>query len=624
MAQVKPTKTELKIQKILKSLPSSPGVYLMKGSKGETLYIGKAKNLKSRVRSYFNKSSDSRYSVKFLITKTKDIETILTTNEKEALILEETLLKKFKPRYNIRLKDDKTYVSIKLTSHEDFPRIFITRQITKDGSRYFGPYGSVSMVKETLKYLRRIFPLCVCNKFDFRNRSRDCLDYQIGLCSAPATGKISKEDYGVLVKDAALFLEGKNKELLRNLKKEMKEASNELKFEKAKECRDRINAITNTLEEQKVVSRSDIDKDVFAIVREDKTTVIQILFIRGGSLTSSRAFNFTTALTDDDILSSFLTQFYSTSVIIPDEVLLPINIGDMDTISEWLTEKKNTLVAVKHPLRGENAKLVSMALSNGEDSLKNKLMFKESAGEVLTKELQKRLKLKNLPNTIEAFDISNISGQNSVGGMVTFIGGEPDKSRYRRFKIKSKSTPDDYAMMEEVLTRRYAKGEKSTPPLPDMILIDGGKGQLNIAAGVLKSLKIKNVILTSIAKDKPEMAHKKTPAKLIGKKKPSKGERIFMPNVKDPVVLKENSKPDILLRRIRDEVHRYSISYHRKLRSKRPTGALDSVIGIGKSKKIALLKHFGDIKNIKNASIEDLTEVRGITKSLAEKIKLAL
>lgn len=622
MATEKPSKIAPNIEKTLKSLPTSPGVYLMKGAKGETIYIGKAKNLKSRVRSYFTKSSDTRYAVQYLITKTKDIETILTTNEKEALILEETLLKKFKPRYNIRLKDDKTYVSIKLTAFEDFPRISVTRQIKKDGSRYFGPYASAGMVRETLKYLRKIFPLCICTQFDFRNRSRDCLDYQIGLCSAPATGRISKEDYAVLVRDAVLFLEGKNKKLLSNLKKEMKDASDELKFEKASECRDRLHAIKSTLEEQKVVSQSEFDKDVLAIAREDKTTVIQVLFIRGGSLVSSKHFSFTTALSGDDILSSFITQFYSGSVIIPDEVLLPIDIDDKGTISEWLTDKKGTVVGVRCPQRGENSRLVQMAHSNAVDSLKNKMMFKESVGSVLTKELQKRLKLKKPPNTIEAFDISNISGENAVGGMVTFTDGEPNKSLYRKFKIKTKNTPDDYAMMEEVLTRRYAETSTSGPPLPDMILIDGGKGQLNIAVKVLRSLKIKNVVLASIAKDKPEMAHIKSSQ--IGQKKPSKGERIFMPNVKDPIVLKENSKPDILLRRIRDEVHRFSITYHRKLRSKRPTSVLDNISGIGKAKKIALLKHFREIGDIKKATLEELAEVPGITIKLAEKIKLAL
>lgn len=622
MATSKQSKTEIKINRILNNLPSSSGVYLMKGSKGEVIYVGKAKNLKSRVKSYFTKSSDSRYAVKFLITKTKDIETILTTNEKEALILEETLLKKFKPRYNIRLKDDKTYVSIKLTTNEDFPRIFITRQITKDGSRYFGPYGSAGMVRETIKFLRKIFPLCVCNKFDFCNRSRDCLDYQIGICSAPATGKISKEDYALLIKNAVLFLEGKNKQLIQNLKKEMKQASSELRFEKAKECRDRLLAINSTLEEQKVVSRSDIDKDVIAITREDKTTVIQVLFIRAGSLVSTKSFNFTTALTDEDILSSFLLQFYSGSIIIPDEVLLPLDLSDSSTLSEWLTEKKNSSVIVRRPVRGDNAKLVKMAHSNALDSLKNKLSFKESAGEVLVAELKKRLKLKTTPNTIEAFDISNISGKNAVGGMVTFTGGEPNKSLYRRFKIKSKNTPDDYAMMEEVLTRRYSKASTSGPPLPDMILIDGGKGQLAIAVKVLKSLKIKNVVIASIAKDKPEMAHKKTTT--IGQKKPSKGERIFMPNVKDPILLKENSKPDILLRRIRDEVHRFSITYHRKLRDKRPTSALDEIKGIGKTKKVALLKHFKDLNSLKKATAKEIVEVKGITLSLAEKIKQTL
>ena len=448
---------------------------------------------------------------------------------------------------------------------------------------------------------------------------------QIGLCSSPATGLISKEDYNLLVKESILLLEGKNKELLKSLKKEMSTLSDEMKFEKAGVVRDRINAIEATLEEQKVVSRNDLDKDVIALARDDKTVLVQVLFIRGGSLVSSSSFSFTTALSDEEITSSFVTQFYSSGVIIPDEVLLPFDIEDSETLSEWLSDKKNSVVGVRNPQRGESSRLLQMARDNAEDSLKGKKLFKESAGSVLVGELQKRLKLKKLPETIEAFDISNTSGKNSVGGMVTFINGEPQKSRYRKFKIKSKDSPDDYAMMEEVLTRRYSPNSSSDLPLPDMILIDGGKGQLNIAVKVLKELGVKGVTLASIAKDKPEMINSnKTAMDKTGVKKITKGERIYMPGVKDPIQLKENSKPDILLRRIRDEVHRFAITYHRKLRSSRPTSALDEVEGIGQAKKIALLNHFKSVTDIKNSTIEELTEVKGISKSVAEKIQSAL
>ncbi|MEE8574594.1 MAG: excinuclease ABC subunit UvrC [Thermodesulfobacteriota bacterium] len=607
----------MEIEKKLKDLPSSPGVYIMKGKKGEVLYIGKAKNLRSRVRSYFRStetSGDTRYAVKYLAGKTSDIDYIVTGNEKEALILEDTMLKKHRPRYNIRLKDDKTYLSIKITTGEPFPRIFTTRRIIKDGARYFGPYASASMAKETVKFLRRIFPLCVCSPAEFKNRMRPCLDYQLGICAAPAVDLISEEAYGEIVTGAILFLEGKNRTLVKSLKSKMKEASGALAFEEAVKLRDRINAIEATLEEQKVISLKGHDQDVIAHARSERSLVFQVLTIRDGRLTGGYDYAFVdTLLPASDIFSSFIAQYYRGERFIPNEVLTEERIPDSSFLSEWLTEKKGRKVSIIHPERGFKVKLLKMAEDNAKETLRKKVASLSDSDELISS-LQKRLRLKKIPSRIEAFDISNIGGESAVGAMVTFAGGKPDKNSYRRFKIKSVEGADDYAMIFEVLSRRYGtKEEPSQLPLPDLILIDGGRGQLSVAEAALKELKITGVELCALAKEKN--------SKGDGEKK---GERVFRPNRKNPVELKEGSKPDLLLRAIRDEVHRFAITYHRKVRKKGYGSVLEQVPGVGAKKRTALFSRFGSIKEIKEASIEELMELSGITDKIAKKIKETL
>ncbi|MEE9614940.1 MAG: excinuclease ABC subunit UvrC [Thermodesulfobacteriota bacterium] len=589
----------------IKSLPPSPGVYMMKGPRGVVLYIGKAKNLRARVRSYFKGSGDGRYAVKFLVSKTTDLDYIVTANEKEALILEDTLLKKHKPRYNIRLKDDKTYVSIKITTTEVFPRILVTRRVVKDGSRYFGPYASAGAVRETVKFIRRVFPLCVCTPHEFRNRVRPCLDYQLGICSSPATGLISKDDYAEFVEGTVMFLEGRNRELLRKLKRNMKEASAAHCFEEAAGIRDRIQSIEAMLEEQKVVSTTGVDRDVFALAREEEKLAVQALFIREGRLVGTRDFTFDdTGLPDGELLGSFLSQFYRGGKFVPDEVLVPALIEGRAAVAEWLTDKKGRKVEIRNPARGGKVKLIKMAEANAREALKK---AKESGEAVdgVTAEMKRRLRLKTLPRTIEAFDISNIGGREAVGAMVTFTGGRADKNRYRRYKIKGVAGPDDYAMMHEVLSRRYADTEKAgKTPLPDLVLVDGGKGQLGIAVSVMRELGIEGVELAALAKDKND-----------------KGERVFRPGVKDPVLLREGSKADLLLRRIRDEVHRFAVTYHRKLRGKAVSSVLDRVPGIGRKKRALLFEKFGDLDGIRKASVEELTAIPGITEKIARALK---
>src|SRR3989337_912496 len=584
----------------IKGLPQYPGVYLLKGSKGEVLYIGKAKNIRSRVRSYFRDTTDTRYTVKFLASKVSDIEYLITTNEKEALILEDTLLKKYKPRYNIRLKDDKTYVSIKITLSEKYPRILITRQIKKEGGRsplkpapacfklgvcgdkYFGPYASAQKARETVRFIRRLFPLCTCSPSQFRNRIRSCLDYQLGICSAPCVNFISEAAYKELVDKTILFLEGRNKELLSALKANMLTASDSHEFERAAKLRDQIAAIEATLEEPKVVSGEKIDRDIFAHIVSNGDFLIQGLFVRDGRISSARDFFFKShELPADEALSSFLAQYYSSDRFIPDEIILPLAVEDKESIEDWLSEKRGKRVTLFIPAKGDRFKLLKMADANAKESIKRRNEALQGK-DALLDELKKRLHLKKTPKVIEAFDISNISGKLAVGAMVTFEDAKPNKGRYRLYKIKTIKEPDDYGMLEAVLFRRYREGYKELG-LPYLILMDGGKGQLNIALKVLGELGINDIDIAAIAKEKGQGAR--------GRGQKEQGEKGYCPNVKAPIILKEGSGADLFIRKIRDEVHRFAIRYHNKLRGKIKS-ALEEISGVGKKRRDMLLKHF--------------------------------
>ncbi|MBI5048390.1 MAG: excinuclease ABC subunit UvrC [Deltaproteobacteria bacterium] len=617
----------------IKNLPQSPGVYLMKGIMGDVLYVGKAKNIRNRVSSYFRETSDTRYTVKFLASKVFDIEYIVTTNEKEAIILEDTILKKYKPRYNIRLKDDKTYVSIKLTLEEKFPRIFITRHIKKDSSRYFGPYASAQKARETVRFIRRIFPLCSCSLSEFANRVRSCIDYQLGICSAPCVHLISETAYKELVDKTILFLEGRNKELLSALKTNMLTASDSQEFERAAKLRDQIAAIEATLEEQKVVSPDKIDRDIFAHIMEGDALLIQALFIRDGRLGGARDFFFAgQEFPAKEAISSFLSQYYRGDRFIPDEIILSLGIEDKDAIENWLSEKKGKKVKLLFPAKGNRFKLLNMAEINAREAVKRRTEMGE-AKQTLLEELQKRLHLRKIPKIIEAFDISNISGKMAVGAMVVFEDAKPNKNRYRLYKIKTLEEPDDYGMMSEVLSKRYKKpatagfkqGANEEINLPNLILVDGGKGQLNIAIKVLDELDIQDVDMAAIAKEQIPPFHPpfKKGGMEGGLKTRISGEKIYLPNVKDPIILKQGSQPDLFIRKIRDEVHRFAIGYHKKLRGKIKS-LLDEIPGIGKARRNILLKHFGSLENMKQASAQEIAKIPGITIGLAEAIKSVL
>lgn len=601
----------MELNEKIEFIPRSPGVYIMKRGKS-IIYIGKAADLRLRVRSYFRKTTDTRIAARFLADRATDIDYIITTTEKEALILEETLLKKHKPRYNIRLKDDKTFVSIRLTVNEDFPRISITRRVRDDGARYFGPYASAKMVRETVKSLRKIFPLCVCSPHEFRNRVRPCLDYQLGICSAPAPslGLISKEEYAELVRGAVMFLEGKSSSLISGLGKKMKEAAGAEKFEEAAKIRDNIEAIEATLEEQLVAAAAGTEQDVFSLYSEGSEVSVSLFFIRDGRLVGQRGFIFSdTVISDTEILSSLLRQYYSGGSYIPKEVLTSVRLGDAGVITEWLTEKRGKRCKVYAPRRGVKAKLLKMGARNAREALTKKAAEVEGQ---LSLELQRRLKLKQVPRVIEAYDISNLGGEYAVGAHVTFIEGLPCKDRYRRYRIKGVEGADDYAMMYEVLGRRFSHGSgKAKPrlPKPDLILMDGGKGQLAVAVKVMDELSVKGVSLASLAKDKPQKG-------LQGK-----GERVFLPGVKDPIHLKEGTATDLLLRRVRDEVHRFAITYHRKLRQEGMKSVLEQLPGVSSKRRIALFERFKDLDGIKSADTSEIAAVLGIGKRLAKEIK---
>ena len=594
----------------IQSLPTSPGVYLMKDQAGTVLYIGKAKNLRSRVRTYFGKSGDARLSLRFLMPKVRQVETILTDTEKEALILENTLIKKHKPRHNIDLKDDKTYFSLKFNLQDKFPKLHLVRKIKRDGARYFGPYASSAAVKETLRVLRHLFPLRTCNDANFRNRSRPCLNYQIKKCLGPCCGLVSPEKYADLVQEVILFLEGKNSQLINLLQGRMTEASENLNFEEAARLRDQIGAIEQTLEKQKTVSQTPNDQDVFAFHRRGNAWEFQALFFRRGILVGNKAFHFSRLnLPEEEALSAFLRQYYAEEPSIPHEVLLPRPIEDEGLLAEWLSEKKGGRVEVHAPQRGEKKNLVEMAGKNAENSFQKRVGEAETL-DLILQELKEKLRLKTLPHRAECFDISNLFGTLAVGSMVSFLDGRPDPSHYRHFKVHAPSFPDDYAMMYEVLKRRYSKlepgGEK-----PDLLIVDGGKGQLNVALAVLAELGLQEISAIGLAKDKgPSL--KKVSEKTADK--------IYLPNVKDPVLLGHSASLRYL-QRMRDEAHRFAIRYHKKLRGKRGLQTLlDDIPGIGAIKKKALLRAFGSLQKIQDASADLFRQVEPLTRKDAQTV----
>ena len=569
------------------NLPNKPGVYIMRDNTDTIIYIGKAKNLVKRVKSYFREKLD-RPKTQILMSHFDSLEYIVTNSEKEALILEATLIKKHRPRYNVQLKDDKRYPYVKITS-ESFPRLVITRNVTKDGI-YFGPFTDVGSVKQTVKFLKSLFKIRTC-----RNMDGPCLNAQIDLCYAPCDGKISEKEYSEIINKIDLFFQGKYSTIVKNLKNEMAEAAKNEEYEKAAVIRDQISSIEEIMEKQFVdLVDDDLDQDVIAIAPSKNEVVVIIMPIRNGKIVGRDDFLMGGSQYDSssEVLFAFIQQYYGYNRHIPKQILLDEDIDEKELLEDWLSDLRGNKVHIKVPQKGVKLRLVKMARKNAEI-----IQHQKKKMENALIELKKYLKLEKLPRVIEGYDISNISGKFAVGSKVSFKDGKPNKKRYKHFKMETPG-PNDFAMMEELLTRRLKMVDRD--PEPDLIVIDGGKGQLGMACGVLDKLNLAHIPIIGLAKE---------------------FEEIYTPNSKRPIIIPKNNKALHLLQQVRDESHRFAITYHRKLRSKNiQASSLDDIAGVGKKRKVALLKEFGTLDNIKNASIEDLAKIKGMNQKTAENV----
>jgi excinuclease ABC subunit C len=597
----------------IRQLPASPGVYLMRDAQGEIIYVGKARSLRQRVRSYFGASGDSRYQVKFLMAKVVDIDVVLTDTEKEALLLENTLIKQHHPRYNLNLKDDKTYFSLRLDPRENFPRFTLVRKIPRDGARYFGPYASASAARDVLLQLQRMFPLRHYPLMRCMARKRPCLYHQIGQCSAPCCGLISVADYTTLVEGAMLFLEGKNQQLVAEFKRRMQQASQELRFEEAARWRNLLRSIQVTVEKQKMVTRGG-DSDVLGFHRDGTRLELALLFIRGGVMTGSRQFSLTWELDDSEGVAAFLRQYYTEGVFIPEEIHLPLEIEEAAALAELLGDTKGRKVAILRPLRGVKRELVELAGKNAAAVLRER-DEKQASAEAALEQLQQRLHLSRPPRRIECYDISTIQGRFSVGSGVVFSGGRSDKGQYRHYRIRQVVGQDDFAMLREVLGRRFRADTRERERLPDLVVVDGGIGQLNAVVEIIAELGMTGRFdVVSLAKSR---ATRDMAAETVQKS----NERVFLPGRRNPVVLRQNSAPLLLLAAIRDEAHRFAIEYHRKLRGKQGIASgIDQIPGIGAKRRTALLKHFGSLQRLKEAGVAEIESVDGMNRAVALKV----
>ena len=587
----------------LKLLPDSPGVYIMKDDHGKIIYVGKAIVLKNRVRQYFQSSRNHTPKVRAMVSHIADFETIMTANEVESLILEANLIKKHRPRYNIRLKDDKSYPYVKVTVQEGFPRVFITRRVLRDGARYFGPYTNVTALRDSLKLLRRLFPLRTCRTMP----QRPCLEYHIKRCLAPCIGKVGEEDYRAMIRAALLFLEGRTDDVERELEQRMHAAAEAYHFETAARLRDQLSAVRTAAERQNIVTGAG-DQDAIGMARSAAGVCVQIFFIRGGKMIGREHFLLrgSEEETNADILRAFLEQYYNQATFVPREVLLPQDIDDAAraTIESWLAARKGGgKVALLSPQRGTKHDIVQMATGNAakflaDEETRRSLMDEQTLGAV--EELGRYLGLKHPPRRMECFDISHNQGQETVASMVVFEDGAPKKSDYRRFKIRStEGKPDDFLSMREVTTRRYVGLPEEE--LPDLIIIDGGKGQLSSALEIIRHAA----------------GHKDVPVVGLAKQ----FELVFTEGNSEPVELPRRSQALYLIQRIRDEAHRFAITFHRKLRGKRNlVSVLDHIVGVGPKRRQSLWTHFGTLDKIKAASVDELAAVPGMNRPSAEAI----
>ena len=596
----------------LANIPSASGVYLMYGAGGRVLYVGKACNLRTRLRNYV-RGADSRTHIHFLLRKVTRVETIVTDTEKEALILENTLIKKHKPRYNINLRDDKTYVSLRLDMQEPFPALRIVRRVRNDGAVYFGPYASAADLRATLKQLYRVFPLRHHRWQQCRSSDRPCLYYQIGQCSAPCHGHISDEDYALLVQQVSDFLRGRYGQVLTVLAARMEQAAQAMRYEEAAALRDQIRAIEHTLEKQKMVSSDGGDIDVIGIDRDGGTVEVCILFVRGGRVQETRAYSLRWSLDEAALLAGFLQQYYGRGNIIPPLIIMPVLPDGHQLVQQWLSERRGRKVTLTVPQRGERLQLVRLAGRNAAQRRRERGAQQEERDAVL-EDIRRTLGLRRLPRRMECFDISHIQGSCAVGSMVVASDGVEDKGAYRHYRINGVSDGDDYAALRQVLQRRLRRGLEENN-LPDMLLVDGGKGQLAIIETVLAELHLaERIDLVSIAKSRVR-------ANVRSRAVERSEERFFRPGRKNPVVLRRGSAALFMLERLRDEAHRFAITYHRKLRAKASLRSeLDRIPGIGPARRKLLLKYFGSVKKIRACTREQLHAVPGLPGKCAEEI----
>ena len=594
------------LQSKLDHLPDQPGVYLMKSTRGEIIYIGKARVLADRVRTYFLKGSDHTPKTSVLVGQVTDLETIVTRSELEALILESNLIKQHRPRFNVVLRDDKQYPYLRLPIKEDFPRLSIVRRVQKDGALYYGPYVPTGAMRETLKVIRKVFPLATC-EIEINGRAeRACLEFEIKRCMAPCIGNQTKEDYHQIVKQVRMFLEGRDTELLDGLRAKMQSAAELEDFEEAARVRDRIVKIDRTLERQRVAQTSGIDQDVVGIARQGTAVDLQMLFVRGGLLIGRKDFFWPEGAdtTDVELVRSAIEQFYNKDGLPPKELLIPVALEDAPLIEDWLSQKKGESVRVVTPERGAKHQLLQLAEENAGAAVANHLRDQEIDRQAV-EELKRLLRLPRAPRRIECFDISNTMGNQSVASMVVWEEGQAKKADYRKYRIKTVEGANDFASMQEVVARRYHPSQEL--PLPDLVMIDGGLGQLMAAVEGLRGIGRTELAMIGLAKARGE-----------------KEERVFLPGRKNPVLLNPSSPATHLLQRVRDEAHRFAITYHRKLRGKALVASeLDAIIGIGTIRKNRLLKTFGNLEQIAGASDDQLREA-GLDNKTMDAVRKAL
>ena len=614
-----------RLKPVLEGIPSKPGCYLMKDKESRVIYIGKAVNLRSRVRSYFHDGANHSRKTAEMVSKIEGIEWIVVSSEIEALILEMNLIKRYKPRYNIRLKDDKRYPYIKVLWKDPYPKVMVTRRVISDGSRYYGPYTSVWAVHQTLDVLRKIFPYLTCDRVITGEDQRACLYDDIKLCLAPCIGKVDAASYRAMIEDLGRFLQGHTDPIVSRLEGEMERAAGALEYEKAGAIRDQLIAIEKVVEGQKVVSQDKLDTDVIAFARDERDACVQVFFVRGGKLIGTEYFvlDGTLEAQDRELVEAFVKQFYTEATHIPPRILLPLEIEEARIIESWLNDRRGgTKVTIKVPRRGAKRELVALVAENAAEtlaSLKAKWDADRSKHVQALGELQTALSLQTPPNRIEGYDISNLQGTAAAGSMVVFEQGAPNKKLYRKFTIKNVQGQDDFASMEEILGRRFrrwrianeeagkpgGKLDKSFGLLPDLLIVDGGKGQLSRASKILEEYNLtERVPIVGLAK-----AH----------------EELYIPNQNDPIILPRRSQGLYLVQRIRDEAHRFALRQHRTQRRRGGLASqLDGISGVGPARRKALIKTFGDLEGIRKASLTELANIPGITLKSAEHIQEAL